>query len=70
MKYLNDHNEEARKMYMQPEDNIFGNGAGVLCPKCGFEMKYSQPGVVLASYPPQSRVHCISCGHHDVKIGG
>ena len=34
---------------------------GIACDNCGTELTYSQPGIILTSYPGQKRVHCTKC---------
>ena len=71
MKSLEEHNKEAYERYEQPPGDIFTRGAGVLCPRCGIEMGYTDEAlVVLACWPPKRRVHCVACGHDDYKVEG
>jgi DNA-directed RNA polymerase subunit RPC12/RpoP len=59
MKTLEEHNKEMRERY-RPKDV----GTGIQCPHCGDEMFYTEPGVILLSYPPQKKVHCKTCKYH------
>lgn len=63
MKTVEEHNREALENYKTKDI-----GTGVQCPHCGAEMFETTPGIVLASYPPQKRVHCKSCGYHTTLI--
>lgn len=60
MKSIEEHNREALLRHANANEHI---GSGIQCPHCGDEMKYTNPGVVLASYPPQKRVECFSCNY-------
>lgn len=49
-------------------NNAYGGNVfktGIACPKCGSELHYTNPGVMLASYPPRKPVNCKNCKHND-----
>jgi predicted nucleic-acid-binding Zn-ribbon protein len=39
--------------------------SGLACPKCGSELYYNNPNMVLTSYPPKRSVECKNCKHTD-----
>ena len=57
LKSLKQHNEEALEAF------AFGNksNSGLACPKCEEELLYTNPNVILTSYPPQKSVECCKC---------
>ena len=55
MKTLEEYNAEMRERYKA------NDSTGIQCPQCGDELKLTEPGVVLLSYPPQKKVHCNTC---------
>ena len=57
LKSLKQHNEQALEAF------AFGNksNSGLACPKCEEELLYTNPNVVLTSYPPQKSVECREC---------
>ena len=57
LKSLKQHNEQALEAF------AFGNksNSGIACPKCEEELLYTNPNVVLTSYPPQKSVECCKC---------
>ena len=61
LKSLEQHNKESLSNFTA----INHLNSGFACPKCGEEMYYSNPGVVLASYPPKRNVRCKNCSHMD-----
>lgn len=44
--------------------------ANVACDKCGHEMYYPDPNMVLASNPPKMVVRCsnVECNNQDYKV--
>jgi len=62
MKTLEQHNNTRS----QSADNL----AGVKCDKCGTEMFYPEPDMVMASHPPQKKVKCAGCGETGNKVCG
>ena len=61
LKSLKDHNDS--KLF----DAYGGNSvkSGIACPKCGSELYYNNPNMVLTSYPPKRSVECKNCKHTD-----
>jgi hypothetical protein len=61
---LEEHNKKHGTLYdfTRPRRN------GIACPACGCELIDSNPSTVLASYPPQYRVHCSSCDYHGTRF--
>ena len=57
LKSLKQYNEQALEAF------AFGNksNSGIACPKCEEELLYTNPNVVLTSYPPQKSVECCKC---------
>jgi len=61
LKSLNEHNDG--KVF-----DAYGGGSfksGLACPKCGSELYYNNPNMVLTSYPPKRSVECKNCKHTD-----
>ena len=61
LKSLKDHNDG--KVF-----DAYGGGSfksGLACPKCGSELYYNNPNMVLTSYPPKRSVECKNCKHTD-----
>ena len=61
LKSLKDHNDG--KVF-----DAYGGGSfksGLACPKCGSELYYNNPNMVLTSYPPKRSVECNNCKHTD-----
>jgi DNA-directed RNA polymerase subunit M/transcription elongation factor TFIIS len=61
LKSLKDHNDG--KVF-----DAYGGGSfksGIACPKCGSELYYNNPNMVLTSYPPKRSVECKNCKHTD-----
>jgi len=61
LKSLKDHNDG--KVFDAYGDNSFKSG--IACPKCGSELYYNNPDMVLTSYPPKRSVECKNCKHTD-----
>jgi DNA-directed RNA polymerase subunit M/transcription elongation factor TFIIS len=61
LKSLNEHNDS--KLF----DAYGGNSvkSGIACPKCGSELYYNNPDMVLTSNPPKRSVECNNCKHTD-----
>ena len=61
LKSLKDHNDS--KLF----DAYGGNSvkSGIACPKCGSELYYNNPDMVLTSNPPKRSVECKNCKHTD-----
>lgn len=71
LKTLDEYNEQARENHQQAENWMINNSPklnGIACPKCGEELYDSQPMSILASYPPQKRVHCNKCNYISYRI--
>jgi len=62
LKSLKDHND-GRRLF----DAYGGNSvkSGIACPKCGSELYYNNPDMVLTSNPPKRSVECKNCKHTD-----
>jgi len=62
LKSLKDHND-GRRLF----DAYGGNSlkSGIACPKCGSELYYNNPDMVLTSNPPKRSVECNNCKHTD-----
>jgi len=61
LKSLKDHNDG--KVF-----DAYGGGSfksGLACPKCGSELYYNNPNMVLTSNPPKRSVECKNCKHTD-----
>jgi hypothetical protein len=61
LKSLKDHNDG--KVF-----DAYGGGSfksGIACPKCGYELYYNNPDMVLTSNPPKRSVECKNCKHTD-----
>jgi uncharacterized coiled-coil protein SlyX len=61
LKSLKDHNDG--KVF-----DVYGGGSfksGLACPKCGSELYYNNPNMVLTSYPTKRSVECKNCKHTD-----
>lgn len=60
LKTIQEHNEEVlnqiRSKYL----------TGIACPKCGEEMQYQNPDILLLSSPPQANIICFECGYADI----
>ena len=63
LKSLEEHNNS--KLNGVYSKNVLKNGTGIACPKCGNELYYTNPDVMLTSHPPQQAVHCKNCLHID-----
>jgi DNA-directed RNA polymerase subunit M/transcription elongation factor TFIIS len=61
LKSLKDHNDG--KVFDAYGGNSFKSG--IACPKCGSELYYNNPNMVLTSYPPMRSVECKNCKHTD-----
>jgi len=61
LKSLEQHNNEAYNTFAA----INNLNSGFACPKCQEEMFYSNPNVMLATYPPKRSVQCNKCNHTD-----
>ena len=61
LKSLKDHNDG--KVFDVYGGNSFKSG--LACPKCGSELYYNNPDMVLTSYPPKRSVECKNCKHTD-----
>jgi hypothetical protein len=63
MKTLEEYNRDSKAL----DDLKFKARAGVACDKCGEELVYPHPGMILTSYPPKMEVLCPSCGFKGYK---
>jgi DNA-directed RNA polymerase subunit M/transcription elongation factor TFIIS len=61
LKSLKDHNDS--KVFDAYGGDSFKSG--IACPKCGSELYYNNPNMVLTSYPPKRSVECKNCKHTD-----
>jgi len=61
LKSLKDHNDS--KLFDAYGGNSFKSG--IACPKCGSELYYNYPDMVLTSNPPKRSVECKNCKHTD-----
>ena len=61
LKSLEEHNNS--KLCEAYGGNSFKTG--IACPKCGSELHYTNPGMMLSSYPPKQAVNCKKCLHAD-----
>jgi len=61
LKSLKDHNDS--KLFDAYGGNSFKSG--IACPKCGSELYYNNPNMVLTSNPPKRSVECKNCKHTD-----
>ena len=64
MKTLEEHNREFSQAFHLPEPKP----TGVACDKCGCEMTYDNPNILLASIPPKYSVFCESCGYRSYMM--
>ena len=62
LKSLKDHND-GRRLFDAYGGNSFKSG--IACPKCGSELYYNNPDMVLTSNPPKRSVECKNCKHTD-----
>ena len=62
LKSLKDHND-GRRLFDAYGGNSFKSG--IACPKCGSELYYNNPDMVLTSNPPKRSVVCKNCKHTD-----
>jgi DNA-directed RNA polymerase subunit M/transcription elongation factor TFIIS len=61
LKSLEQHNNEAYNTFAA----VNNLNSGFSCPKCGEELYYSNPNVMLTTYPPKRGVQCNKCNHTD-----
>jgi DNA-directed RNA polymerase subunit M/transcription elongation factor TFIIS len=61
LKSLEQHNKESFNNFAA----INHLNSGFACPKCGEELYYSNPNVMLTTYPPKRSVQCNKCNHTD-----
>jgi DNA-directed RNA polymerase subunit M/transcription elongation factor TFIIS len=61
LKSLEQHNNEAYNTFAAV-NNLNSNFA---CPKCGEELYYYNPNMMVGSYPPKRGVQCNKCNHTD-----
>jgi primosomal protein N' len=61
LKSLEEHNKEAYNTFAA----VNNLNSGFACPKCGEELHYSNPNVMLTTYPPKRGVQCNKCNHTD-----
>ena len=61
LKSLKDHNDS--KLFDAYGGNSFKSG--IACPKCGSELYYNNPDMVLTSNPPKRSVECKNCKQTD-----
>jgi hypothetical protein len=58
LKSLEEHNNSKLNI-------VYGVKTGLACPKCGNELHYTNPSMMLTSYPPKREVRCSNCKHID-----
>jgi rRNA maturation protein Nop10 len=61
LKSLEEHNKQAY-INFAAVNNL---NSGFACPKCGEEMFFSNPNVMLMTYPARRSVNCNKCNHTD-----
>jgi DNA-directed RNA polymerase subunit M/transcription elongation factor TFIIS len=61
LKSLNEHNDNVWRNFNISRFSY----SGLACPKCGSELYYNNPNMVLTSYPPKRSVECKNCKHTD-----
>jgi len=61
LKSLNEHNDNVWRNFNISRFSY----SGIACPKCGSELYYNNPDMVLTSYPPKRSVECKNCKHTD-----
>ncbi len=58
LKSLEEHNNSKLNI-------VYGVKTGLACPKCGNELHYTNPSMMLTSHPPKQEVRCSNCNHID-----
>ena len=61
LKSLEEHNNKAYNTFAA----VNNLNSGFACPKCGEELYYYNPNVMLTTYPPKRGVNCNKCNHTD-----
>ncbi len=61
LKSLNEHNDNVWRNFNISRFSY----SGIACPKCGYELYYNNPDMVLTSNPPKRSVVCKNCKHTD-----
>ena len=61
LKSLKDHNDNVWRNFNISRFSY----SGIACPKCGYELYYNNPDMVLTSNPPKRSVECKNCKHTD-----
>jgi DNA repair exonuclease SbcCD ATPase subunit len=61
LKSLNEHNDNVWRNFNISRFSY----SGIACPKCGSELYYNNPDMVLTSNPPKRSVECNNCKHTD-----
>ena len=61
LKSLNEHNDNVWRNFNISRFSY----SGIACPKCGSELYYNNPDMVLTSNPPKRSVVCKNCKHTD-----
>ena len=61
LKSLNEHNDNVWRNFNISRFSY----SGLACPKCGSELYYNNPDMVLTSNPPKRSVECKKCKHTD-----
>jgi len=61
LKSLKDHNDNVWRNFNISRFSY----SGIACPKCGSELYYNNPDMVLTSNPPKRSVECKNCKHTD-----
>lgn len=64
LKSIDEHNAARRASLATPAKT----GNGIACPKCKSELQDTNPGMILASSPPQKDVRCPACGFTGLRL--
>ncbi len=65
LKSLEEHNAGIREIYTNINK---ATPNGIACPKCGAELRDTNPGILLTSNPPQHYVGCEKCGYSGTRL--
>ena len=65
MKTLDEVNKENQKKYKK---DLQVTTNGIECPICGKELWDGDPRMIIATYPPKTKVFCKGCGFADYKV--
>ena len=56
MKTTKEYNKDYMDRFTAEKSSKYSTG--IACDKCGKELTYTMPDIILTSYPPQKAVHC------------